>query len=88
MPVVTPSRLAIIAVAFSLLTFLWTFGLPVQSGQPEVPVIDHYEHKNVHTDPIIPPPALDGLPDFEIKGTDTLRSLERVPPLLISSVPR
>lgn len=59
MPVVTPSRLAIIAIAFSLLTFLWTFGLPVQSGQPEVPVIDHYEHKNVHTDPIIPPPALE-----------------------------
>lgn len=56
---VTPSRLAIVAVAFSLITFFWTFGLPAHSAQPEVPVIDHYDHKNVHTDPIIPPPAIE-----------------------------
>ncbi|EUC45971.1 glycosyltransferase family 31 protein [Bipolaris oryzae ATCC 44560] len=59
MPTVTPSRLAIVVIAFSLLTFFWSFGLPSQNAQPEVPVIDHYEHKNVHTEPIIPPPAIE-----------------------------
>jgi len=59
MPYITPSRLAIIIVSFSLVTFFWTFGLPHQSAEPALPVIDHYDHKNVHTDPIIPPPVIE-----------------------------
>jgi len=59
MPLITPSRLAIIIVSFSLLTFFWTFGLPQQTPQPTIPVIDHYDHKNVHTEPIIPPPVIE-----------------------------
>jgi hypothetical protein len=59
MPFVTPSRLAIIIVSFSLLTFFWTFGLPQQTPQPTIPAIDHYDHKNVHTAPIIPPPVIE-----------------------------
>ncbi|KAL1801209.1 hypothetical protein ACET3X_001551 [Alternaria dauci] len=59
MPLVTPSRLAIIVVSFSLITFFWTFGLPHQVPQPSIPAIDHYDHKNVHTDPIIPPPVIE-----------------------------
>jgi hypothetical protein len=59
MPLITPSRLAIIIVSFSLITFLWTFGVPHQSAQPVVPVIDHYDHKNVHSEPIIPPPVIE-----------------------------
>jgi hypothetical protein len=59
MPLITPSRLAIIIVSFSLITFFWTFGLPHQTPQPSIPAIDHYDHKNVHTDPIIPPPVIE-----------------------------
>jgi hypothetical protein len=59
MPLVTPSRLAIIIVSFSLLTFFWTFSLPQQPPQPTIPTIDHYDYKNVHTDPIIPPPIIE-----------------------------
>ncbi|KAG9187177.1 hypothetical protein G6011_05048 [Alternaria panax] len=59
MPLITPSRLAIIVVSFSLITFFWTFGLPHQIPQPSIPAIDHYDHKNVHTDPIIPPPVIE-----------------------------
>jgi hypothetical protein len=59
MPLITPSRLAIIVLSFSLITFFWTFGLPHQTPQPSIPAIDHYDHKNVHTDPIIPPPVIE-----------------------------
>jgi hypothetical protein len=59
MPLFTPSRLAIIIVSFSLITFFWTFGAPLQTAQPAVPVIDHYDHKNVHSEPIIPPPVIE-----------------------------
>lgn len=59
MPLITPSRLAIIIVSFSLITFFWTFGLPHQTPQPSIPAIDHYDHKNVHTAPIIPPPVIE-----------------------------
>jgi hypothetical protein len=59
MPFITPSRLAIIVVSFSLITFFWTFGLPHQTPQPTIPAIDHYDHKNLHTDPIIPPPVIE-----------------------------
>ncbi|EDU49698.1 glycosyltransferase family 31 protein [Pyrenophora tritici-repentis] len=62
MPHLTPSRIAITIVAFSLFTFFWTFGLPSQTGEPSLPVIDHYNHKNVHTDPIIPPPVIETPP--------------------------
>ncbi|KAF1831621.1 hypothetical protein BDW02DRAFT_570989 [Decorospora gaudefroyi] len=61
MPLLTPSRLAIILVSCSLLSFFWTFGLSQQSAQPEpvLPIIDHYEHKNVHSEPLIPRPVID-----------------------------
>ncbi|KAF2847483.1 glycosyltransferase family 31 protein [Plenodomus tracheiphilus IPT5] len=80
MPLFTPSRLAIIVVSFSLITFFWTFGLPRPLAAPTLPVIDHYDHKNVHTEPIIPAPdkhataqgsdgpVATGVPGFEEDG--------------------
>ncbi|KAJ4376380.1 hypothetical protein N0V83_001663 [Neocucurbitaria cava] len=59
MPLLTPSRIAILVLSFSLITFFWTFGLPSQLGQPSLPIIDHYSHTNVHTDPIIPAPTIE-----------------------------
>jgi hypothetical protein len=58
MPTFTPSRIAIVLLCFSLGTFLWTYGFPQQLGQPTQPVIDHYDHKNVHSAPIIPTPVI------------------------------
>lgn len=58
MPLLTPSRIAILVLSFSLISFFWTFGLPSQLGQPSLPIIDHYEHTNVHTEPIIPAPTI------------------------------
>ncbi len=55
MPVLTPSRLALAIACFALLSLLWTLGLPEQLGRPARNLPDHYEHVNVHTDPIIPP---------------------------------
>ncbi|KAF1945144.1 hypothetical protein EJ02DRAFT_396773 [Clathrospora elynae] len=59
MPLFTPSRLAIIVVSFSLLTLFWTFGLPHRLAQPVLPIIDHYDHKNVHSESLIPPPVIE-----------------------------
>ena len=59
MPLLTPSRLAVVLVSFSLITFFWTFGLPSRTAQPALPIIDHYEHAHVHSDPIIPPPVIE-----------------------------
>lgn len=59
MPIVTPSRIAIALLLCSLASFFWTYGFPHQlAAQPAAPVIDHYDYKNVHTKPIIPPPSL------------------------------
>lgn len=59
MPLLTPSRFAALIVTFAFVTFFWTFGLPSQLGQPAVPIVDHYDYKNVHTEPIIPPPSIE-----------------------------
>ena len=58
MPLFTPSRIAILVLSFSLLSLFWTFGMPSQLGQPSLPIIDHYDHKNVHSEPIIPAPVI------------------------------
>lgn len=55
MPLLTPSRLAIIVVSLSLLvTFLWTFGLPRPLATPALPVPNHLDYVNDHKDPLIP----------------------------------
>jgi hypothetical protein len=56
MPVITPSRLAIAVLSLTLLSFLYTLGFPSPLAQPSQPIIDHYDHKNVHSEPIIPAP--------------------------------
>jgi hypothetical protein len=56
MPVLTPSRIAIVVVTLTFFSFLYTFGFPTQLAHPAQPVIDHYDHKNVHSQPIIPAP--------------------------------
>lgn len=56
MPMLTPSRIAIVVVSLTLFSFLYTFGFPIQLAQPAQPIIDHYDHKNVHAEPIIPAP--------------------------------
>ncbi|KAF1850361.1 glycosyltransferase family 31 protein [Cucurbitaria berberidis CBS 394.84] len=59
MPLFTPSRIAILVLSLSLISFFWTFGLPSQLGQPSLPIIDHYDHTHVHTEPIIPAPIIE-----------------------------
>lgn len=59
MPLLTPSRLAALIVSFAFVSFFWTFGLPSQLGQPALPIVDHYDYKNVHTEPIVPPPSIE-----------------------------
>jgi len=58
MPLLTPSRIAVVVLSLSLFSFFWTLGFPYQLGQPAQPIIDHYDHKNVHSDPIIPAPSI------------------------------
>ncbi|ORX96651.1 hypothetical protein BCR34DRAFT_179453 [Clohesyomyces aquaticus] len=41
MPVLTPSRVAVVVLSLSLLSFLWTFGLPRQIATPSFPAIHH-----------------------------------------------
>lgn len=62
MPSLTPSRIAVLVLSFSLVSFFWTYGLPSRLGQPALPIIDHYDHKNVHSAPIIPAPAVESTP--------------------------
>ncbi|KAH7397210.1 hypothetical protein BKA66DRAFT_453877 [Pyrenochaeta sp. MPI-SDFR-AT-0127] len=59
MPLLTPSRIAVLVLSFSLISFFWTYGLPSRLGQPSLPIIDHYDHKNVHSAPIIPAPVIE-----------------------------
>ena len=53
----TPSRVAIVVLCLSLVSFL-LLGYPSQLAQPSQPIIDHYDHKNVHSEPIIPAPSI------------------------------
>jgi hypothetical protein len=55
-PIFTPSRLAVAVLSLTLLSFLYTLGFPSPLAQPSQPIIDHYDHKNVHSEPIIPAP--------------------------------
>ncbi|KAF2029877.1 hypothetical protein EK21DRAFT_66978 [Setomelanomma holmii] len=57
MPMLTPSRVAIVVLCLSLVSFL-LLGYPSQFAQPSQPIIDHYDHKNVHSEPIIPAPSI------------------------------
>jgi hypothetical protein len=41
MPVLTPSRVAIVVLTLSLFSFLWTFGLPQQFAEPSLPQLNH-----------------------------------------------
>ncbi|KAH5421031.1 hypothetical protein HBI46_082430 [Parastagonospora nodorum] len=54
----SPSRIAIVVVALTLTSLLYTLGFPTQLVRPAQPIIDHYEHKNVHTEPIVPAPVM------------------------------
>ncbi|KAF1999237.1 glycosyltransferase family 31 protein [Amniculicola lignicola CBS 123094] len=46
MPILTPSRIAVVVLTLSLLSFLWTFGLPHQPPTPSFPIINHDDHKD------------------------------------------
>lgn len=58
MPILTPSRIAVVVLSLSIFSFFWTLGFPYHLGQPSGPVIDHYDYKNVHSEPIIPAPSI------------------------------
>ncbi|KAH7381426.1 hypothetical protein DE146DRAFT_670564 [Phaeosphaeria sp. MPI-PUGE-AT-0046c] len=58
MPMLTPSRIAIVVISLTLFSFLYTLGFPSPLAQPSRPIIDHYDHKNVHSEPIIPAPYI------------------------------
>jgi hypothetical protein len=58
MPMLTPSRIAIVVLSLSLFSFFWTIGYPSQLAQPSQPIIDHYDYKNVHSAPIIAAPSI------------------------------
>ena len=59
MPLLTPSRIAVVVLTLSLVSFLWTFGLPGPLSQPTLPIVDHYPAgSKIHTDPIVPAPVL------------------------------
>ncbi|KAF2123519.1 glycosyltransferase family 31 protein [Dothidotthia symphoricarpi CBS 119687] len=39
MPLLTPSRIAVVVLCLSLISFLWTYGLPHQLAQPSLPIV-------------------------------------------------
>ncbi|KAF2993015.1 hypothetical protein E8E13_000830 [Curvularia kusanoi] len=53
----TPSRIIVVLVIFSLVTFLWTFGLPSQLGQPSLPIIQSPAEEAKLHDPITSAPV-------------------------------
>lgn len=65
MPLFTPSRIAVIVLSLSLMSFLWTFGLPHQSRSSPIPALalDRPHGKPVADpvlhEPVIPPVAID-----------------------------
>ncbi|KAF2623555.1 glycosyltransferase family 31 protein, partial [Macroventuria anomochaeta] len=58
MPLFTPSRIAVIVITFSLISFLWTFGLPHQLAEPSLPIIQHPANDAKLDDPIAPAPVI------------------------------
>lgn len=58
MPLFTPSRVIVLVVTFSLVSFLWTFGLPHQLAQPSLPIIQHPADEAKLHDPIAPAPVV------------------------------
>jgi hypothetical protein len=58
MPLFTPSRVIVVVLTFSLVSFLWTFGLPHQLAEPSLPIIEHpVDDAKLH-DPIAPAPMV------------------------------
>lgn len=54
----TPSRIIVVVITLSLISFLWTFGLPRQLGKPSLPIIEHpADEAKVHN-PIAPSPTV------------------------------
>jgi hypothetical protein len=41
MPMLTPSRVAVVVISLSLFSFLWTWGLPRELPQPGFPIVSH-----------------------------------------------
>jgi len=72
MPALTPSRLAVVVVAFSLLTFFWTFGLPHPIATPAVPHENHDSTKGTFLRPVEPFVGVDdGIPETEPRPSPT-----------------
>lgn len=53
----TPSRIVVLVITFSLLSFLWTYGLPRQLAEPSLPLIQHPADEVKLHDPIAPAPV-------------------------------
>ncbi|KZM26833.1 transmembrane transport [Ascochyta rabiei] len=58
MPLLTPSRIAVVVIAISLISFLWTFGLPHRLAEPSLPIIEHPADEVKLHDPIAPAPVV------------------------------
>lgn len=56
MPLFTPSRIAVVVLTLSLISFLWTFGLPHPLAEPSLPIIKHPADEVKLHDPIAPAP--------------------------------
>ncbi|KAF3032431.1 hypothetical protein E8E12_002492 [Didymella heteroderae] len=54
----TPSRVIVVIITFSLVSFLWTFGLPRQLAEPSSPIIKHPADEAKLHDPIAPTPIV------------------------------
>ncbi|KAJ4371817.1 hypothetical protein N0V86_008371 [Didymella sp. IMI 355093] len=53
----TPSRVIVVVITFSLVSFLWTLGLPRQLAVPSLPIIEHPADEAKLHDPIAPAPV-------------------------------
>lgn len=53
----TPSRVAVVVITLSLISFFWTFGLPRPLAQPSSPIIEHPADEVKLHDPIVPVPV-------------------------------
>lgn len=53
----TPSRIIVLIVTFSLISFIWTYGLPSQLAEPSTPIIHHPADEAKLHDPIAPAPV-------------------------------
>ncbi|PSN74521.1 hypothetical protein BS50DRAFT_478980 [Corynespora cassiicola Philippines] len=71
MPLFTPSRVVAVVLTLTLMSFMWTYGLPHQLAQPALPIINHDSPQGKPiTEPLIPAPAFDT--QTEAKATNTL----------------